>query len=85
MTLSRAAFAGGAIDGGTDEARIAAITGIPVELLVVVGMVVFGVSGVWLWRYLPRGNRALAGIAMIVGAAGGLVVYLQYIGPWLLP
>ena len=68
-----------------DEVRVAALTGIPVQLLVALGIIVIAISGVWLARYLPRGRRTVAVVSMLVGAVVSTGLYLGCVGPWLLP
>ena len=68
-----------------DELSVAALTGIPVQLLVAFGVLVIAISGAWLARYLPRGRRTVAVVSMLAGGVAGAVVYLGYVGPWLLP
>ena len=68
-----------------DEVRVAALTGIPVQLLVALGLLVVVISGAWLARYLPRGRRTVAVVSMLAGAVVGTGLYLGYVGPWLLP
>ena len=68
-----------------DELRVAALTGIPVQLLVAFGVIVVAISGAWLARYLPRGRRTVAVVSMLAGAVASTVLYMGYVGPWLLP
>ena len=68
-----------------DEVRVAALTGIPVQLLVAFGLLVVVISGAWLARYLPRGRRRVAVVSMLAGAVAGTGLYLGYVGPWMLP
>ena len=68
-----------------DELALAALTGIPVQALVGSGVAVVCVSGAWLAKYLPRGRRTLAVASMLAGAVFSAVLYLGYVGPWLLP
>ena len=70
---------------GYDELRVAALTGIPVQVLVAFGIIVIAISGAWLARYLPRGRRTMAVVSILAGAGAGTVLYLGYVGPWLLP
>ena len=68
-----------------DELAVAALTGIPVQILVGFGIVVIAISGAWLARCLPRGRRTVAVASMLAGALAGGVLYVGYVGPWLLP
>ena len=68
-----------------DELRVAVLTGIPVELLVAFALLTLLVSGVWLTRFLPRGQVAAAVASMTGGMAASLYLYAGVIGPWLLP
>ena len=76
---------GGDPPANYDEARVAELTGIPVQVLVGFGVAVICISGAWLARYLPRGRRALAVASMLMGAIFSAVLYFRYVGPWLLP
>ena len=68
-----------------DELRVAIVTGIPVEVFVVFGLVVLFVSGLWLARCFPRGQRVAAVASMTGGMAASLFLYANVVGPWLLP
>ena len=68
-----------------DELAVAALTGIPVQALVGLGVAVVCLSGAWLAKYLPRGRRTLAVTSMLAGAIFSAILYLGYVGPWLLP
>ena len=68
-----------------DELRVAVLTGIPVEVLVAFALLTLLVSGVWLARFLPRGQRLAAVASMTGGMAASLYLYAGVIGPWLLP
>ena len=76
---------GGNPPASYDEFRIAALTGVPVQVFVGFGVAFVGVSGAWLAKYLPRGRRTLAVMSMLAGAVFSAVLYLGYVGPWLLP
>ena len=76
---------GGDPPANYDELALAALTGIPVQVLVGFGVAVACVSGAWLAKYLPRGRRTLAVASMLAGAVFSAVLYLGYVGPWLLP
>lgn len=69
---------------GTDEAYVAALTGIPEALLVILGLASFVGSTVWLFGRVPRSERLISIISTIVGLAAGLVAYL-IVGPQVLP
>ena len=76
---------GGDPPASYDERSVAALTGIPVQVLVGFGVAVVCLSGAWLATYLPRGRRTLAATSMLAGAVFSAVLYLGYVGPWLLP
>ena len=68
-----------------DELRVAVLTGIPVEVFVAFALLTLLVSGIWLARFLPRGQRTAAVGSMTGGMAASLYLYAGVIGPWLLP
>ena len=68
-----------------DELRVAVLTGIPVEALVGLALLTLLVSGIWLSRFLPPGQRMVAVASMTGGMAVSLFLYAGVIGPWLLP
>lgn len=68
-----------------DELRVAVLTGIPVEVFVAFALLTLLVSGIWLARFLPRGQRLAAVASMTGGMAASLYLYAGVIGPWLLP
>ncbi len=68
-----------------DELRVAALTGIPVEVLVGFALLTLLVSGIWLARFFPRGRRLVAVASMAAGMVAGLYLYFGVVGPWLLP
>ena len=76
---------GGDPPASYDELRVAELTGIPVQVLVGFGVAVICISGAWLAKYLPRGRRTLAVTSMLAGAVFSAVLYIGYVGPWLLP
>ena len=76
---------GGDPPASYDELSVAALTGIPVQVLVGFGVAVICISGAWLAQYLPRGRRTLAATSMLAGAVFSGVLYFRYVGPWLLP
>ena len=76
---------GGDPPASYDELSVAALTGIPVQVLVGFGVAVVCLSGAWLAKYLSRGRRTLAVVSMLAGAVFSAVLYFGYVGPWLLP
>ena len=76
---------GGDPPASYDELSVAALTGIPVQVLVGFGVAVVCLSGAWLAKYLPRGRRTLAVTSMLAGAVFSGALYFGYVGPWLLP
>ena len=76
---------GGDPPASYDELSVAALTGIPVQVLVGFGVAVVCIAGAWLAKYLPRGRRTLAVTSMMAGAVFSAVLYFGYVGPWLLP
>ena len=68
-----------------DELRVAILTGIPVEVLVLFALTTLLVSGIWLTRFFPRGRRIVAVTSMTAGMAVSLFLYIGVVGPWLLP
>lgn len=75
---------GSGIIRGTDEAHVAALTGIPEALLVVLGLASFVGSAVWLFGRVTRSERLISIVSTIVGLAAGMVAYL-IVGPRILP
>ena len=70
---------------GFDELNIARVTGIPVGLLLAVGLAVL-VGGIyWIVRRIPQGERLFSVFSVVVGAVFGGLLYFQVIGPTLLP
>lgn len=69
---------------GTDEAHVAALTGIPETLLVILGLASFIGSAVWLFGRVPRSERLISIVSAVVGLAAGMVAYL-IVGPQILP
>jgi hypothetical protein len=68
-----------------DELNIARSTGIPVSLLLIVGLVVLFGGAYWIFRHIRSGERLLSAAALLVGAVVGGFLYFQVIGPKLLP
>lgn len=78
-------FSGKSIRAGTDEAHLAALTGIPVVLLIFAGLLFLVLAWIWLVRSIPKDHRALSLGSLVSGLALGVVLYFWFIGAWLLP
>lgn len=78
-------FSGKSIRSGSDEAHLAALTGIPAPLLILAGLIVLLFAWYWLIRCIPRQQRTFAVAGIIAGTVAGLVLYLRFIGPLVLP
>jgi hypothetical protein len=68
----------------TDEANVAALTGIPEMLLAALAIASCVGSAVWVFGKVPRSERLAAIVSTIVGLAAGMVLYL-IVGPRILP
>lgn len=68
----------------SDEAEVAAITGLPEAALIGFGVAVMVGSAVWLMRRLPAVDRASAITSMWAGMLAGLWIY-WFVGSRLLP
>lgn len=78
-------LSGKPVRAGTDEAHLAALTGIPVLLLIVVGLLIMVFAWIWLVRRIPRDHRWISLGSLVSGLALGIFVYFWLIGPRLLP
>lgn len=70
---------------GTDEARLAMVTGIPMALTCAASVFVLVGGWMWLIRAIPRGHRVAMLVPILVGVASGIALYMTVIGPRLLP
>jgi hypothetical protein len=80
-----AALAGRPIRASTDEAHLAALTGIPVLLLNFTGLLILVLAWIWLVRRIPKDHRWISFGSLVVGLALGIFVYFWLLGPRLLP
>lgn len=80
-----AALSGKRITAGTDEAHLAALTGIPLLLLNVTGLLVMVLAWVWLVRRIPKEHRWVSFGSLLSGLALGIFLYFFLLGPRLLP
>lgn len=78
-------LSGKPVRAGTDEAHLAALTGIPVLLLIVAGLLILLLAWIWLIRRIPKDHRWLSLGSLVAGLAIGIFVYFSLIGPRLLP
>jgi hypothetical protein len=70
---------------GTDEAHLAALTGIPLLLLSFMGLLVLVFAWIWLLRRIPKTHRWVSLASLISGLALGIFLYFFLLGPRLLP
>lgn len=70
---------------GTDEAHLAALTGIPLLLLSIMGLLVLVLAWIWLLRRIPKTHRWVSLASLISGLALGIFLYFFLLGPRLLP
>jgi ABC-type phosphate/phosphonate transport system permease subunit len=68
-----------------DENTAAFALGLPPTVLQVIGLLISLLGAIWLSRHIPKGRRRLALMSMGSGIVAGLIVYLAFLGPWLLP
>lgn len=64
-----------------DEYNLASALGISALPLAALGMVLLFGTWAWLWRQLPRGQRALTAAALAAGTAAGLSLWMGPLGP----
>ncbi|MYD69807.1 MAG: hypothetical protein F4W89_03540 [Acidobacteria bacterium] len=68
-----------------DELQFSHLTGVPVEWPIGFGVAILAVSGTWLLRFFPSGQRAIAIPAMMAGLVTGAMLYAGVLAPWLSP
>jgi hypothetical protein len=78
-------LSGKPVRAGTDEAHLAALTGIPIILLVFAGLLFLALVWIWMVRRIPQDHRWVSFGGLVSGLALGIVLYFWAIGPWLLP
>lgn len=69
---------------GTDEAHVAALTGVPEFALVLVAAASLLGSAIWIFRRAPRPQRPMTIAVALVGLLMGFGTYMA-VGPWVLP
>jgi len=78
-------LAGRPIRAGTDEAHLAALTGIPLIVLISAGLLFLALVWIFMFRSIPRDHRLISVGGLVSGLALGFVFYFLMIGPRLLP
>ena len=76
---------GARIEAGCDECWLERITGIPLAVWALPGVVSLVGAGIFLWKYFPRENRWVAVTAVVLGMGMGVVFYAGFLGPLVLP
>lgn len=80
-----ATLAGKSVTASTDEAHLAALTGKPLLLLNVTGLLVLAFAWFWLLRRIPKDHRWVRLVSLFSGLAVGIFLYFWVLGPRLLP
>lgn len=78
-------LSGKAVRAHTDEAHLAILTGIPLLLLNVMGLLVLVLAWIWLLRRIPKNHKWISLASLGSGLALGIYFYFFLIGPRLLP
>lgn len=73
------------INAGCDECWLERITGIPLAVLALPGVVSLVWAGIFLWKYFPREHRWVAVTAVVLGMGTGVAVWGNLLGPLVLP
>jgi hypothetical protein len=79
------ALAGKTVKASTDESHLAALTGIPVLVLVLAGLLVMVLAWIWMVRRIPKDHKWISCGSLIAGLALGIFLYFGIVGPRLLP
>ena len=78
-------LSGKPVRAGSDEAHLAALTGIPIIFLILAGLLFLALVWIWLGRRIPPDQRWVSFGGLISGLSLGVVLYFWVIGPLLLP
>ena len=78
-------FSGKPVMASTDEAHLAALTGIPVLVLIFAGLLVLVLAWIWLLRRIPKDHWWISLASLVFGLVLGIFVYFSLVGPRLLP
>ena len=76
---------GVAARGRCDECWLERLTGIPLAVWVLPGVVSLVGAGIFLWKYFPRENRWVAVTAVTLGMGVGVAFWANVLGPLVLP
>jgi hypothetical protein len=79
------ALSGKSVRASTDEAHLAALTGIPLLLLNFTGLLVLVLAWIWLVGRIPKDHRWTSRASLVFGLALGIFLYFFVLGPRLLP
>lgn len=85
LPIILAALANKSVRASTDEVHLALLTGIPVRLPVIAGLLVLAGAWIWMARRIPKDHKWISLGSLISGLALGIFVYFWVIGPRLLP
>ena len=85
LAAIRVWLAGKTVKAGTDEAHLAALTVIPLPVLIFGGLLFLVLVWIWMVRHLPRDHRWVYLGSLFSGLALGSFLYFSVIGPRLLP
>lgn len=80
-----ALLSGRSVRAGSDEAHLAALTGIPLIVLIFAGLVFLALAWIWLIRSIPKDHRFVSLGSLVAGLILGVVLYFSVIGRLLLP
>jgi ribose/xylose/arabinose/galactoside ABC-type transport system permease subunit len=78
-------LAGKPVRAGTDEAHLAALTVIPLPLLIFGGLLFLVLVWIWMVRHIPQDHRWVYLGSLFSGLTLGSYLYFWMIGPSLLP
>jgi hypothetical protein len=85
LPIILAALANKRIRASTDEVHLALLTGMPVRLPVIAGLLVLLAAWIWMVRRIPKDHKRISLGSLLSGLALGIYVYFWVIGPRLLP
>jgi len=80
-----ALLSGRPIRVGSDEAHLAALTGIPLIVLIFAGLLFVVLAWILLIRSIPKDHRLISLGSLVAGLAIGVFLYFSVIGALLLP